>query len=506
MQTLDWAMRHAALMYPQRQAVVDGDTRLSFAQLSDRCNRLGSALQAMGVRPGDRVAVLLANSHRYLELHLAVPGIGAVIVPLNSRLSVNELAYIIEDSGARLLVTDEMHAPVADQLAAKAPQVLVAPRDYEHRLAAAEPHPLPGPASDEDLAGLYYTGGTTGPGKGVMLTHRNLIVTTLQLAIAFEIRPEFVVLNVFPLFHLAAITGIYALVWLGAKQVFVSSPDPTLVLDTISREQVTHTSIVPALLNFLLNHPKAATTDFSSLRQITHGGAPISPELCRRATNLFKCRLVQGYGMTESCGLGTMLLDEQQLLEHDRICSAGRAVVGMELVVRRPDGRPCQPYEHGEVTLRGPNIMRGYWNKPEQTAEVLRGGWYWTGDIAWADGENYIFIVDRAKDMIVTGGENVYSVEVESAIAENPAVFEVAVVGIPSEQWGEAVHAVVRLKPMASVSEAEIIAHCRSRIASYKCPKSVSFSADDLPKSGVGKVLKRELRARYWATHGRQVA
>ncbi|MCI0365325.1 MAG: long-chain-fatty-acid--CoA ligase [Phycisphaerales bacterium] len=506
MQTLDWAVRHAALMYPEQEAVTDGETRLTFLQFADRCKRLGSVLASMEIRRGDRVAVLLTNSHRYLELHFAVPGIGAVIVPLNSRLAIPELEYILEDSGASLLVTDDAHAALARQLIDKVPQVLVVAGEYEQRLAAAKPHPLPGPSSDEDLAGLYYTGGTTGPGKGVMLSHRNLIMTTMQLAIAFEMRPDFVFLHVFPLFHLAAIASVYALTWLGVRQVFVPAAEPGLLLDTIARERITHSSIVPTVLNLMLNHPKAATADLSSLQQITHGGAPISPDLCRRAVSTAKCRFVQGYGMTESAGLATFLHGEHLLLDHERIASAGRVIAGMELVVRRPDGAPCRAREHGEITLRGPNIMRGYWKRPEQTAAALRDGWYWTGDLGWADEDNYIFIVDRAKDMIVSGGENVYSVEVEAVIASHPAVFEVVVIGIPSEIWGEQVHAIVRLKADAATSEAEIIAHCRGRVAGYKCPKSVSFSATELPKSGAGKVLKRDLRAPYWSVRDRHIA
>lgn len=506
MQTLDYAIRYAAQMYPHREALVDGTTRLTFAQLAERCERLGTALRSMGLRRGDRLAVLMANSHRYLELHVAVPGIGAVIVPINSRLALPEMVHILKDSGACVLIADAVHAEMAAQLTGHVEQLISAPDQYEAMLASALPSPLSGSLSEEDIAGLYYTGGTTGPGKGVILSHRNLIATTLQLAVAFEIRPEYVVLNVFPLFHLAAIAGIYALVWLGVKQVFVSSAAPGLILETIARERVTHTSIVPALLNTLIHDPRAADADLSSLMQVTHGGAPIAPSLCRSAAVRLQCRFIQGYGMTESAGLGTLLYDEQLLLDSERIASAGRAVIGMELVIRRPNGSPCAPREVGEITLRGPNVMRGYWNQPEQTAEVLRGGWLWTGDMGFEDEEHYVFVVDRAKDMIVTGGENVYSVEVESVIASRPEVLEVAVFGIPSEKWGEEVHAVLRLKPGTVMSADEVIAYCRAHVAGYKCPKSVEFAAAELPKSGVGKLLKRELRARYWSGRQRNVA
>lgn len=506
MQTLEWAIRHAASMYGSEEAVVDGATRLSFAQLGERCVRLGAALLALGIRQGDRIAVLMDNSHRYLELHCAIPGIGAVIVPINSRLAPAEMAYVLADSGATVFVVDERHTETAARLAGRGIRLLRAPDEYESLVSAASPTPLPGPASAADLAGLYYTSGTTGAGKGVMLSHANLVAANLQLAIAFQMRREFVVLNVFPLFHLAAIAGMYALIWLGVKQVFVPTADVGLILETIQRERITHASIVPTLLNVLLADARSANADLSSLQQLTHGGSPIAPDLCVRAFDRLKCRLVQGYGMTETAGVGTLLHDEHLLLNHERITSAGRVVAGMELVVRRPDGRPCKPREVGEVTLRGPNVMSGYWQKLEQTAQVLRAGWLWTGDLAFLDEQNYVFIVDRTKDMIVSGGENVYSAEVEAALASRPEVLEVAVIGVPSQKWGEEVHAVVRLRPGSVPGADELIAHCRGRIAPYKCPKAVTFVSEELPKSAVGKILKREVRARFWTGHQRGVA
>lgn len=505
MQTLDWALRHAATVHGRKDAIIDGATRLTYAQLAARCARLGSALQELGIRPGDRIATLMANSHRHVELHFAVPGIGALIVPINSRLAPAEMRYILKDAGARFLVFDDAHHALGVELAPLVERVIQAPAEYEELIAAATDRNLPSPPSEDSLAGLYYTGGTTGPGKGVMISHRNLVMSGLHTIIALDFSADSVFMHVYPLFHLGGINSLYPLTWLGAKQVLQPVVDPGELLATITRERVTHTALVPTVVNFMVNHPQARATDFSSLRQIIHGAAPIAPDLCRRAIEVFGCGFMQAYGMSEFPAIATLLRDEQLLLGHERLLSAGQPSVGIELVIRRPDGTPCGPRETGEITLRGPNMMRGYWNKPQATAEVMRNGWYWTGDVAWADEENYIFVVDRAKDMIVSGGENVYSVEIEAALAAHPAILECAVIGIPDAKWGEAVHAIVRLRPGISVGESDLVAHCRERIAGYKCPKSIAFSAEDLPKSGVGKILKRELRKKYWDGHQRSI-
>ncbi|MFA5937838.1 MAG: long-chain-fatty-acid--CoA ligase [Sinimarinibacterium sp.] len=499
MQTLDWIIRHAETMYRNQPAIVDGDTRLSYGELGARCRRLGSALRRRGVKRGDRVATLLANSHRYLELHLTLPSIGAVVVPLNNRLSPQEMQYILDDSGASLLIIDTASEALVAALRPHVQSVLVCPHEYEAAVDSGAVEPLPGPESENSLAGLYYTGGTTGPAKGVMLTHRNLVSENTALGLSGFLEPDMTFLYVFPLFHLASIAVVYGLNWIGARQVFLPAVDPRRILATIGEERITHTSMVPTVINTLIHHPDAATADFSSLRVITHGAAPIAPDLCRAAVKTFRSNFCQAYGMTEASGVVTLLRNEQDYLAHERIRSAGRVLPGMEVVVRRPDGTPCDPREAGEITVRGPNIMLGYWNKPKQTAEVLRDGFYWSGDVGFLDEDHYLFIVDRSKDMIISGGENVYSTETEAALMSHEAVLECAVIGIPDHKWGEAVLAVVHLKPGHAAEEAELIAHCRRQIAGYKCPKSIEFVSSELPKSAVGKILKREIRAGYWA-------
>jgi len=505
MHTIDWVIRHAGKMYRHDEAIVDGSVRYTFGAFEERVNRLGQALLAAGIGHGDRVAVLMSNNHRFLELHYAVPGIGAMIVPLNTRLAPAEMQYILEDSSARLLLVDEPNAPRAAALAGRVERIVHAPTAYEQWIRDAESRPLPGPRSENDPAGLYYTGGTTGPAKGVIITHRQHMAQAALVANALPYAAGTTTMYVFPLFHLGAICGIYNATWRGCKQVFVGVMDPGLLLETIEKERVHHTGIVPTLINFMISHPDLRRRDLSSLKYVAHGAAPISPDLCRRAVEAFGCKFLQAYGMTEACGVVTMLADEQDLLADERIRSAGRACAGAELKVCRPDGSPAAIGEVGEIVLRSPAMMHGYWNKPAQTAEVLRDGWYWSGDMGYLDEAQYVYLVDRSKDMIVSGGENVYSVEVEAALARHPAVFECAVIGVPDPKWGEAVHAVVVPAKGHAVTQDELIAHCRVLIAGYKCPKAITFQAAELPKSATGKILKRDIRAPWWKGVGRNV-
>ncbi|MBS0421061.1 MAG: long-chain-fatty-acid--CoA ligase [Proteobacteria bacterium] len=503
--TLDWVIRHAGKIYRNDEAIVDGDIRYTFGQFEERVNRLAQALLTAGVGYRDRVAVLMNNSHRYLELHFAVPCVGAIIVPVNTRLAPAEMQYIIEDSGAKLLIVDEINSRAGTALGSLVTRVIKAPEEYESLVGAAANIALPGPRSENDAAGLYYTGGTTGPSKGVVITHRNHMAHADMVASGMAYAAGKPTLYVFPLFHLGAICGIYDATWRGCKQVFVGPMDPGLLLETIEKERIHHTAMVPTLINFMINHPDLARRDLSSLKYMAHGAAPIAPDLCRRAVAALKCKFVQAYGMSEACGIVTLLHDEQDLLDTEKVRSAGRATAGAEVKICRTDGSLADTREIGEILLRSPAVMVGYWNKPKETAEVLQDDWYRSGDMGYLDEEQYLYVVDRNKDMIISGGENVYSVEVEAALATHPAVFECAVVGIPDAKWGEAVHAVVVKTPGQEASEAELIAHCRRSIAGYKCPKSVHFQVEALPKSALGKILKRDIRAPYWVGQGRNV-
>jgi long-chain acyl-CoA synthetase len=497
-------LRRAERLYGRREAAICGEVRLTYAEFGARCRALATALRREGVGRGDRVATLLANCHRYLEAYTAIPLLGAVIVPLNTRHAAAEQRAILADCGARLLIADEAHRERAGALAPAIDAVLLAPDDYERALAESKEVDSDPAIGEDDPAAIFYTGGTTGRAKGVMLSHRNLVANAFHIAVWAGYGEGDTYLHAAPMFHSADGSSIFALTWQGARHAFAPSFEPGAVLDQIARERVTCTVLVPTMIGMLLDHPALSTADLRSLRLIIHGGSPISAALLRRAVETLGCSFAQAYGLTEASSHLAVLPREERLLEDRRARSAGRAVMGVELVVRRPDGTPCAPGEVGEVTGRGPNFTRGYWNKPEQTAQALRDGWFWTGDLAQMDEEGYVYIVDRARDMIISGGENVYSVEVEEAIAAHPAVLEAAVIGVPDEAWGERVHAVVVPRPGQAVDQAGLRAFCRERIAGYKCPRSVEL-VDALPKSGPGKVLKRELRARHWAGRERLV-
>ena len=483
-----------------RTATIFGDRRTSFRELWSRSARLGSALRARGLQPGDRVAILAANSDRYVEAYVAIPAAGFVIVPLNTRHAEPELRYALEDAGARVLLTDR--DPGA--LAALVDSVVRIPDEYDEMIAAAD-FEEPGKGVTEDsLAGLFYTGGTTGASKGVMLTHRNLVANTFHFMTAAPPSQDNVSLIMAPLFHAAGSNGVLAGIWAASTQLPLGVFDPAVALDLIERHQVTHTLGVPAMVAAISELQHAEPRDTRSLRMVAHGGSPIATEVVRRASQAFPtAEFVHVYGATETAPLVTSLRHEEQFLDNDRGCSCGQAIVGVQVAIVDAADQPLPSGEVGEVVARGPNVMKGYWNKPEQTAEAMRNDWYHTGDLGRFDEDGYLYLVDRAKDMIVSGGENVYCSEVEEVLYKHPAVLEAAVFGVPDDKWGEAVHAVV--VPRKSVSETDLIDFCREQIAGYKLPKRISFSEQELPKSGPGKILKRTLRAPYWEGKTRSV-
>jgi long-chain acyl-CoA synthetase len=497
MATMISPLRRAVQVGARRPAVRCGATELSYAEMWERCRRLAAALQDMGLEPGDRVGVVSANCHRYLEVYQAVPAAGMVLVPLNQRHTDAELHYALEDAGAKALFAGR---PTAD-LPSCVRHVLDLGDGYERILAGAEPvDDLGGGVLEEDLAGLFYTGGTTGASKGVMLTHRNLVSNAMHLQMCWPFGPDTCWLVTAPLFHLAGSIAVLSTIWNAGRQVMLSAFDPGMVLDLVERERVTATLVVPSMLAAMNEEQLARPRDVSSLRLISFGGAPSATETLRRAHRAFPgARLLHIYGATETAPIATTMLGVERVLETPQAGSCGQPAVGVEVEVRTPDGRPAAAGEVGEVVVRGPNVMGAYWNKPDHTAAVLRDGWYSTGDLGYLDEEAYLYLVDRAKDMIVTGGENVYSTEVEDVLYRHPAVLEAAVFAVPDERWGEAVHAVVVPRPDATPTEDALVAWCREAIAAYKVPKRIDVRAEGLPKSGAGKVLKRALRAPFWA-------
>jgi len=497
--TLADPIAHAARIHAGRVAVVDGETRLGYAQLHDRCRRLGTGLVRLGARPGDRIAILAANGHRLLEAFLGVPAHGMVIVPLNTRLAEPELASVLEDCGARVLLTDRDPEP----LGALVDRVVHVPDEYDSLLADS-PDPI-APCGDENaLAALFYTGGTTGRPKGVMLTHRNLVANAFHKTVACSLTGEDVFLAAAAMFHVAGVAPLLGLVWLGATTVTVPSFDPHRCLELVERHRATVAMPVPTMLAALVAAQRSRPRDVSSLRMLGHAGSPIANAAIESAHEAFPhVELAQFYGATETSSIVTCLRHEETFIGTELLGSCGRAVPGVAVKVAREDGSDVARGEAGEIWVRGPNVSAGYWANPAATDAAFARGWYRTGDVGVLREGDHLFVVDRLKDMIVSGAENVYSIEVEDVLHRHPMVVEAAVFGVPDPVWGEAVHAVVVVRGEAAGGGERLVSelreHCRRAIAGYKVPKRIELRTEPLPKSGPGKVMKRALREPYWA-------
>ncbi|MFC0545801.1 acyl-CoA synthetase [Kutzneria chonburiensis] len=504
---LTQCVHRAVRQTPDRPATIFGDRVRTWAQSADRIARLAAALQDLKVAPGDRVGLLALNSDIYHELLLAVPWADAVVTPVNTRWSVSEIAFSLTDSDTKVLYVDETFAPMVPQLREQAPcltTVIGGAEVVDYLIDTHEPIP-DARRGGQTLAGIFYTGGTTGHPKGVMLSHANMIVSALGSAAAGTfVEPGGRSLHTAPMFHLADIAAWTARNLVGGTHVMVPSFTPQGVAAAIERHEVTDVLLVPTMIQLLVDSGEAAAYDLSSLRHLVYGASPISDAVLDRAANrLPGTEFMQAYGMTELAPVATLLSPEAH--HNARLCrSAGRAAPHAEVMVVDEQDHEVPRGTVGEIVVRGGNVMLGYWNRPEETETALRGGWMHTGDGGYMDENGYVYIVDRLKDMIVSGGENVYSAEVENALAKHPAVASCAVIGVPDEQWGERVHAVVVLVDGHEPSAEELRAHCKEHIASYKAPRSVEFVAE-LPVSGAGKILKRVLRSRHWEGRDRGV-
>lgn len=515
-------LNHAVKLYPDKVGIIDGDVRYTYAQAKERVLRLANGLLSLGLKPGDNIAILANNSHRYWESYFVCDYAGMPLAPLNIRLAAHELEFILNDGEIKALLLGPEYVELYRAFAAGVPglkHVILLngePQegmiDYES-LVANNP-PLQGSVrewDENDMLDLCYTGGTTGLPKGVMLTQRNIVSNAFHAVMLGRFAEKDVWLHVAPMFHLADAWACYAVTVTGGTHVFIPGFAPVPTLQAIQQHRVTKTILVPTMINFLVNFPQVKEYDLSSLELILYGASPMPVDRLLAAVKVFGPILLQAYGMTETAPLLTSWRPEWLCFDGDetamkRLASCGREVPGVEVrVVNMDTGEDVKPGEVGEIIARGPNVMKGYWKRPEETAKALRGGYMHTGDVATVDEENYIYIVDRAKDMIISGGENIYSTEVENAIYEHPAVLEAAVIGVPDEKWGEAVLAVVVPREGARVTEEEIIEHCRGLIAAYKCPKQVVIRAEALPKSGPGKILKTELRKPFWEGREKQV-
>jgi len=507
-------LRRPVRMHPDKVATVWNDQEYTYTQFSERCIRLANGLVDLGLDRGDRVAVLMLNSHRFLELYYATMIAGMIIVPLNIRWGQQEFAFALSDCQPKVFAIDQtIYGHLKDHMEAlkmlgiqhylfadeDTPEGLI---DYE-TLISDSSHEDPNlEVSEDDLIGLFYTSGTTSHPKGVMLTHKNLMANSYhgQLSFGFDTGSRY--LHAAPMFHLADLAGTFTVSWNGGTHTFIPRFDPGETLRAIERLRVSNTTLIPTMVNFMLHDPAMSEVDLSSLTDILYGGSSMPAELLRAAMPAFKCDFLQGYGMTEAAPLVTILNREDHRAAYDGqlsgeiLSSAGKPILGVEVRVLDDDNNDVPQGEVGELCVQGPNVMKGYWNREDKTDEVMIDGWYHSRDMARVDEDGYYYIVDRKDDMIVTGGENVYSTEVESVIYEHPAVLEAAVIGVPDETWVRAVQGVVVLRDGAEASEEDIKNFCKEKLSHYKIPKHIVFT-DELPKGGTGKILKNQIRDEY---------
>jgi fatty-acyl-CoA synthase len=494
-----------ALRTPHRKALTFGGVTLTYAQLQDRIDRLASGLRASGVCQGDRVGFLGFNQPAFLETLFAAARLGAIFVPLNFRLSGPELGYMIGDAGLHTLIVDAPHRPVIDPIRNElqcrrffsADQSADGWPAIQALIEAHLPIRTGTAVAEDDTAIIMYTSGTTGQPKGAMLTHGNIWWNNVNVLLTYDLREDDVSLLIAPLFHIGGLNVNSLIIWQkGGHIVLHRSFDAARCLDDIARYRITTLFGVPAMLLFISQQPSFATADLSSLNTIVCGGAPV-PEPLMRVYAERGVPINQGYGLTETAPFVTFLAPEWGMA---KLGSAGRAPIFSEVRIVDADGREIkQPRENGEVITRGPNIMKGYWNKPEATAAAIDSeGWFHTGDIGYLDEDGFLFIADRLKDMVITGGENVYPAEVESVLYSHPAIAEIAVIGLPDERWGEAVVAIVSLKQDAALELEELQNFASDRLARYKLPRRLEI-IEAMPRNPAGKVLKFQLRARFGA-------
>jgi long-chain acyl-CoA synthetase len=490
------SLGRAARYYPERTALASGGTRSTFRELHDRVARIAGSLSRHGFGVGDRLALLLPNEPEYIELLYACSWLGVVAVPLNTRLSPIEIDHILADASPHGLIRHSSLPVPTVQL----PWQLALDEEPLDVRSPSYPDAIYDP---EAILALVYTSGTTGRPKGVVVTHEDILANIQHLNYWMPYREGAVYLHAAPMFHILDFPILFAAPAFGACQVTIPKFSPQSFCETVERERVSHTILVPTMINMLTQFSELEKYDLTSLEDLGYGGSPMAPELIRRTREVLPdLKLVQGYGLSET-GYLTALLDHEHTA--DRLKSCGRPCPGIDVRVVDESGKEVGAGQTGELVARGANVMRGYWKDPEETTRAFRNGLFRTGDLGYQDADGYFYILDRLKDMIVTGGENVYSGEVEAVIYELPAVREAAVFGIPDPEWGELVAACVVLKPGKTLSVDDLITQCRRSLANYKIPRRVEFSETELPKSSSGKILKRVLRERF-AAHQEQAA
>lgn len=503
------SVQRAAQVNGEAIATVYLDRRRTWREVRDRVARLAAAFEDLGVRRGDRIAILGLNSDRYLEALYATWWAGAVVVPMNPRWTATEALWSLEDSRARILLSDDALADIAVVARARLGSTVLfvhmgeTPEPpgflgYEPLIAAAAPMPL-ARRDPMAMAGLYYTGGTTGRPKGVMNSELGLWSSGISIALDVGFSESTRYLHAAPMFHLADGCMGVAITLVAGRHVMLPAFRPDMVVQTIRDEGVTKTLLVPTMVRMLIEHPAMSAADLASLDTILFGASPMPERTLRDAmAALPHVGFAQGYGQTEMAPIVSILTEDHYRGDAPKVLATGRATFCVEVKIAGADGVELPRGEVGEIWARGPNVMLGYWNAPELTAQTLVDGWVRTGDAGWMDAEGFFYVSDRVKDMIITGGENVFSVEVEGALISHPDVAEAAVIGVPDDTYGERVHAIVVPKPGRTLDPDALQAHCRGLISGYKVPRSFEFRQAPLPLSAAGKVLKAELRAPYW--------
>jgi acyl-CoA synthetase (AMP-forming)/AMP-acid ligase II len=505
--------RVQAQRQPDGTAQIFDGRRTTFAEFDRRTNRAARALLEAGLEPQSRVGYLGKNSDRYFELLFGAFKSNTVVVGVNWRLAAPEIEYILRDADCRALFVGAEYYAIAAEVAARCPRIsTVVAMDGAHRqwpafdgwLDACRPDDLTLAIAADDDAVQLYTSGTTGHPKGVQLTNANFFALfgATEAAQWGSFEAGDAALACMPVFHIAGVNMGVLSIAQGATNVVMKEVDPGLIVDFIPRYQINYVFFVPAVMLFISQLPDVRDADFSSLKKLFYGASPITEDLLQTARDIFGCDFYQLYGLTETTGSGTFLPPTDHA--GARLRSCGKSYPGIAIKIVGVDGKALAPGEVGEIAIRHAAVMKGYWNRPEATAEAIIDGWFHTGDAGYVDEDGYFYIHDRIKDMIVSGGENIYPAEVENALSGHAAIADVAVIGVPDERWGEVVKAVVVLKPRAKASADDIIAYTRTRIAGFKLPKSIDF-VDELPRNPSGKVLRRELRAQYWKGKERNV-
>ena len=504
-----------AHLYPEKIAVIDANNTYTYKQIKNRVTALSRFIESQHLNPGDRISILEVNSQAFLEVYFAAAATGTILSPLNYRLSAKEIAFILNDSGSRWLIANLDFVSLVKEILAEPTQIEgilwigTAPDIKSHlpsfsyeKVIQTNAGPFePGYVDENQPAHLYYTSGTTGTPKGVLLTHKNVCVHSLGAIAEIQLADTDVWGHFAPMFHLADAWATFAVTWVGGRHVMSPYFDAKSALSLIEQHHITLSNLVPTMLNMMINHPHITDFDFSSLRVILSGGAPIAPKIVADVLQILKCDYIQTYGMTETSPYLTLSVLKDHLKhlpvkeQIEYKAKTGRPFITVDLKVVDKTGEPVMPDNHqvGEIWARGDTITPGYWQRPEETRHAFSDGWLRTGDLAVVDKEGYLNIVDRKKDIIISGGENIYSIEVENVIYMHPKVLEVAAFGVPDEKWGESVKAAVVLKQDEVATEEEIIDFCRNHLARFKLPKSILF-LEELPKTGSGKLYKKGLR------------